>query len=236
MSLSFSPIFYAFSFKYTIVQGEGGRIVSGIPGEGSSAASRLVVGKIHTLDVSHREEIHRHLLALSARDRYLRFGFNATDQQIDIYVEQIDFDYDDVFGIFDEQHNILGTSHLAYGKEGSPSSHVAEFGVSVGEQARGMGLGGQLFAYSAQRAASRGVDQMFIHTINKNIPMIKIIKRAGAEVFRDQGEIDAYLTLPANDNAWLKMRTDAQENLDLPDYGIKVKLKCFQKCTDSSDK
>lgn len=220
---------YALPFKLSIMEDELGHTKPQEINRQSVESDKVVVAKIHTLNASHREAIRHHLMTLSLNDRYLRFGFNATDQQINIYVDQINFSQDDVFGILDKEHQILGTSHLAYGTASSSANSIAEFGVSVSDQARGMGLGGQLFAYSAQRAANRGIDQMFIHTINKNIPMIKIIKRSGAEVFRDHGEIDAYLTLTTSQNAWVKMRTQVQDSFDLPDYGIKVKLKCFQK-------
>ena len=44
-------------------------------------------------------------MALDASDRYLRFGFPATDAQIAKYVDMLDFDHDEVFGIFNRRLN-----------------------------------------------------------------------------------------------------------------------------------
>lgn len=219
-NLRVGKILFASSFRLSIIEDDERRA--------SVGSDKLVAAKIHTLNDANREAVRRHMHALNARDRYLRFGFNASDEQIDVYVEQIDFKRDEVFGFLDEQHEIIGMVHLAYGDGETVGRNIMEFGVSVSESARNLSLGGQLFAYSAKRAAERGFKQMFIHTINKNMPMIKIIKRSGAEIYRDHGEIDAYLALPAVLNPWLKMRIEAQAALDLPDYGITVKLKGLQ--------
>jgi hypothetical protein len=84
-----------------------------------------------------------------------------------------------------------------------------------------------LFAYAAQRARRRGIDQMFIHTLSKNVAMIKIVKKAGAEIFRDGGEIDAYLNLLTEPQVhmWMDMQAAAQDHAARMDYGIKVGLK-----------
>ena len=68
---------------------------------------------IRRLDASHRSRIERHLLALSARDRYLRFGYPASDERIRQHVASIDFQQDEVFGIFDHRLQLLAISHLA---------------------------------------------------------------------------------------------------------------------------
>ena len=47
---------------------------------------------IRALDSGHRAEIVRHLLSLDASDRYLRFGYAATDEQIGRYAERLDFE------------------------------------------------------------------------------------------------------------------------------------------------
>jgi len=53
---------------------------------------------VRSVSARHRPRILVQLLALNQRDRYLRFGYLATDAQIARYVDQIDFDADEVFG------------------------------------------------------------------------------------------------------------------------------------------
>lgn len=147
---------------------------------------------------SHREAIRSHLHAFDERDRYLRFGYPATNEQIDHYVDHLDFRRDDVYGVFDSRLRLVGMAHLAFGSDAKPLS-MAEFGVSVSPSARGRGLGGQLFAHAAQRARMEGVQQMFIHALSENVAMLRIARRAGARIERSGGESQAYLTLPPDD-------------------------------------
>ena len=56
----------------------------------SSAPSVLV--PIRSIGPRHTERIAAHLLALEPRDRYLRFGYSANDEQIRRYVEGLDFE------------------------------------------------------------------------------------------------------------------------------------------------
>lgn len=205
------------------------------PTDASASKSRFARAPIYPLTSFYLDDIRRHTMALSPRDRYMRFGLQVTDEQIDDYLRSIDFDNDDVFGVFDNNLNLIGVAHLAYSApETTPS--IAEFGVSVSESARGKGLGGQLFAHSALRARRNGIDQMFIHTQNKNVAMIKIIKHSGAEIFRDGSEVDAYLNLLSEPrNMWMDMHAIAQDNAAMVDFGIKVGLRFLKNLTPESD-
>src|SRR4051812_10985560 len=88
---------------------------------------------IRTLGPRHRGRILEHLRALDERSRYLRFGYIASDEQLARYVDAIDFDRDEVFGIFNRRLDLIATAHLAHdfspNADGRPA--MSEFGVSV---------------------------------------------------------------------------------------------------------
>ncbi|MEG2999068.1 MAG: GNAT family N-acetyltransferase [Comamonas sp.] len=153
---------------------------------------------IRELAPRHRDRILAHLLKLDASDRYLRFGYAANDEQVKRYVEQLDFERDDIFGIFNRRLELVAMAHLAY-VDLANHSNCAEFGVSVLKSARGKGLGGRLFERAALHARNHGVDMMFIHALSENTPMLKIARSAGAKVQRDGTESEAYLQLPPGD-------------------------------------
>ena len=67
-----------------------------------SSRSNSVV-PIRSLGPGHRHRIAAHLLALDAQDRYLRFGYATSDEQIRRYVDHLDFVRDDIFGIFNRR-------------------------------------------------------------------------------------------------------------------------------------
>ena len=153
---------------------------------------------IRSLARRHRHRVIDHLLTLEPRDRYLRFGYPASDEQIRKYALGIDFGRDEVLGIFNRRLQLIALAHLAYGAPplGEPSRTMAEFGVSVLAQSRGRGLGRRLFDAAALHARNRGIDTLFIHALSENRPMLRIAAAAGALVERDGGESAAWLRLP----------------------------------------
>ena len=152
---------------------------------------------IRSLAPRHRDRIARHLLGLSEHDRYLRFGHAASDEQVRRYVEHLDFDRDEVLGIFNRRLRLLAMAHLAYAPDDGNAAS-AEFGVSVAANARGRGYGKRLFDLAALHARNRGVQTLLIHALSENAPMLRIARQAGAEVVRDGSESQALLKLPAD--------------------------------------
>jgi len=150
---------------------------------------------IRTLHERHRNRVRQHLLSLNGRDRYLRFGYPASDEAIERYVAALDFNRDELFGIFNRHLQLIATSHVAYGGE-IQGKRFAEFAVSVVGGARGRGLGARLFDHAVMHARNRSVDRMLIHALSENVAMLRIAHKAGAVVQRDGGESEAWLKLP----------------------------------------
>lgn len=153
---------------------------------------------IRSLSPRHRGRIAAHLHALPVQDRYLRFGRPTSDEQIDRYVDQIDFERDEVFGIFDRRLVLIALAHLAYAPLSPRSRHPAmgEFGVSVLPAVRGRGYGDRLFEHAVMHARNRGVATLYIHALSENTAMLRIARKAGATLERDGGESEAWLKLP----------------------------------------
>lgn len=158
---------------------------------------------VRSLGARQRERIATHLLALEERDRYLRFGHAASDAQIQRYVETLDFDKDEIFGIFNRKLELIAMAHLAFplaGPHGSLPS-VAEFGVSVSSAARGRGFGRRLFEHAMLHARNRHVGTLVIHALSENTAMLRIATSLGAIVCREGSESEARLQLPPDDLA-----------------------------------
>ena len=153
---------------------------------------------IRSLSPRHRQRIGAHLALLDERSRYLRFGFQATDSQMVRYVDTIDFEHDEAFGIFNRRLELIAMAHLAYRPADVPRGQAAaaEFGVSVLPQARRRGFGRRLFEHAMLHARNRGVTSIFIHALSENTAMLKIARDAGAIVERDGPECEAWLKLP----------------------------------------
>jgi hypothetical protein len=87
---------------------------AGVPQDkaGHSATGLIPICPLHP---EHLAAIKNHMLNLSAHDRYLRFGFAATNEQVERYVDELKFERDEIYGIFNRVQP--GTLHLA-SKEG----------------------------------------------------------------------------------------------------------------------
>lgn len=180
---------------------------------------------IRSLGVSHRERIAQHLLALDEHDRYLRFGYLANDEQIRRYVKGLNFERDEIFGIYNRKLELIAMAHLAYSPDRSYDS-CAEFGVSVLKTARGRGYGGLLFDRAVMHARNYGVSLLFIHALSENTAMLKIARNAGATVERAGAETEAYLRLaPATLDT--QMSEMVEEQIARTDYRLKVQAKQF---------
>lgn len=163
--------------------------------EGASTQRPERMVPIRSLGVGHRTRIAAHLMALDEQDRYLRFGYPANDEQIQRYVDGLDFERDEIFGIFNRRLELIAMSHLAFILDpGQPAG--AEFAVSVLRSARGRGYGSRLFERAVLHARNEGVELMFIHALSENAAMIKIARNGGARLERAGGETEAYLRLP----------------------------------------
>jgi ribosomal protein S18 acetylase RimI-like enzyme len=158
------------------------------------AARRLQWAPVRTLGERHRQRVGEHLLALDDADRQLRFGHLASDERIASYVAQLDFDRDELFGVFDRQLALVALAHLAF----DAARATSEFGVSVSPRVRGRGLGSQLFEHAVTHARNRGVHTMLIHLARDNDAMMNIVRKAGAAVNFEGGDGLAELALPAD--------------------------------------
>ena len=203
---------------------EAGDDSSRLPQRTRSSPSTVSV-PIRSLSSNHRDRIAVHLLALSEGDRYLRFGFAANDEQIKRYVEQLNFERDDIFGVYNRRLELIAMAHLAFSMD-SELSACAEFGVSVSSHVRGRGYGARLFDRAAMHACNEGISRMFIHALSENHAMLRIARQAGAKVERFGSESEAHLLLPpASLDTRLTELMD--EQLAQTNYQIKVQVKQF---------
>lgn len=184
-----------------------------------------VVVPIRSLGPGHRARIATHLKSLDADDRYLRFGYSATDEQIERYVAGLDFERDDIFGIYNRKLELIAMAHLAYSADPALVS-CAEFGVSVLKKARGRGFGQRLFERAVIHARNEGVELLFIHALSENHAMLRIASKAGARMERVGSETDAYLRLPPAtfDTRMVEM---LEEQMGQTDYQLKQQAHRF---------
>lgn len=185
---------------------------------------------IRPLAERHREHILAHLLALDGHDRYLRFGYPASDERIRVYVTSLDFSHDDLFGIFNRRLQLVAVVQLAYTELAGARqglARMAEFAVSVDRRCRGRDYGDRLFAHALRHARNRGVDRLMIHALSENTAMLRIARKAGADVLRDGTEAEAWLKLPPDSFASRLEERLADQAAGL-NYAVKLQARRLQ--------
>ena len=163
-----------------------------------------------------------HLLALPAEDIRLRFGSAESPDTITAYVRNIDFDRDEVFGVYGAGLVLVGGAHLAL------AGDQAELGVSVLPGQRGKGIGSALFARAAEHARNRSVRDMFMHCLAQNTAMIHIARRANMDVVIESGDADAHVALPPADLSSLGSEILA-DRVALYDFALKAHVETLRR-------
>lgn len=187
----------------------------------------VVLVPIRSLGEAHRERIATHLLSLEPHDRYLRFGYAANDEQVRRYADSLNFDRDEIFGIYNRRLVLIAMAHLAFSVDPQLRS-CAEFGVSVLSQVRGRGYGTRLFDRAVMHARNEGVSLMFIHALTENTAMLKIARNAGATVERAGSETEAYLRLPPA-TLDTQLSEMVEDRIAGADYALKAQAEQFRR-------
>lgn len=168
----------------------------------------------------HRARVLQHLRALSSHDLRLRFGYAVNDDALIRYVRTMHFARDAVFGIFDDDAQLLAFGHLAFDRN-TPSSHTAEFGISVSPHARRQGLGLRLLQRAAVHGRNRGATRLVMNYVPENDALRELALRAGMQLIPDADEPRAYLSLEPPNAASLIDETFA-EMIAAIDLGFRV--------------
>lgn len=183
---------------------------------------------IRSLGPRQRPRILSHLLSLSPQDRYLRFGYAASDGQVGRYVDQLDFDRDEVFGVFNRHLDLVAMAHLAYLGHAEETPDSAEFGVSVIPRLRGRGIGARLFERACLHARNRHIDTLIVHALSENVAMLKIAREAGATLVREGPDSTATLKLAREDfGSHLTQLMEVQAGEF--DYNLKLQAAHFER-------
>lgn len=135
------------------------------------------------------EEYHKFghwLKGLNAEDRRMYFGITVTDQYIDNLVERIT--------VAPDQHNFLvsynctgwlGVLHIARMTDDS-----IEFGLSVFEEYRNLGIGSDLLTEGITWARNRGYKQLYLHCVKWNTTMAHLSTKHDLAMTNQDGDLD----------------------------------------------
>jgi GNAT superfamily N-acetyltransferase len=139
----------------------------------------------------HFHDLASHFLALTAGDRFLRFGWVMTDVDIVAYVESLLQSIGNVFVVVEPAPDISGVLQIEFTKGG------ADVGLSVSAWARGKGIGTLLLERAALLASGRGVNTLFVRNLNFNAPLRRLAHGVGMQVACSPGARSSFAEVPA---------------------------------------
>ncbi len=140
------------------------------------------------------EEYHKFghwLKGLNAEDRRLYFGIAVSDDYINDLVKRIESE--------PTQHNFLvsynctgwlGVLHMA-----QVNSRSIEFGLSVFEEYRNLGIGSDLLKEGILWARNRGYQCLYLHCVKWNTAMSHLATKHDLEMSLQDGDIDVMARL-----------------------------------------
>jgi GNAT superfamily N-acetyltransferase len=176
---------------------------------------------VQHLNAGARRALHAHFLALPPEDRRLRFGSSLSAEAMAAYVDGIDFDRDELFGVHDDRLVLVGVAHLGFGDD------VAELGLSVVPTHRARGTGSALFERAAERARNRRVARLFMYCLRENGAIMRIAKRFGMDIVTDAGDAGAHLEL-ASPSAASITGEFVTDRFALYDYALKAHVAAWR--------
>jgi hypothetical protein len=121
-------------------------------------------------------DLARHFLALTAWDRFLRFGWILSDDDVVSYVESLMHSIETVLVVVDTPPEICGVLHL------DVTGRCADLGLSVSGWARGKGIGTVLLERALRLASARGVTTLFVRNLNHMPALMRLARRVGMNV------------------------------------------------------
>mgnify|MGYP006275423061 CR=1 FL=1 len=122
--------------------------------------------------------IDHFLVDITGHDRYLRFSHNATNENVQRYVEKSleFFGTENMWFIVEnDEGHVVASAHVSLGS-------VAEMGFTVSPDYRGQGLGQDLFIRGSTWAMMKGATTIYTTCLSENKVMQHIAKKNGMTV------------------------------------------------------
>jgi GNAT superfamily N-acetyltransferase len=124
----------------------------------------------------HFRKLVNHFVGLTSGDRFLRFGWVATDVDIVSYVESLFESAARVFVAIEPDGDISGVLHLEFTEAG------ANLGLSVSSWARNQGIGSLLLQRAGLLVRARGLNALFVRNLRFNTALQRLAFRLGINV------------------------------------------------------
>lgn len=144
---------------------------------------------------SDKGKLYDHFLVdIMGHDRYLRFGYQATNDNVTKYLDTAfdEFGFKNMWFIVENDNKVIASVHVSFCPLTKDGNYTAEMGFTVSPEFRGQGLGQELFLRGSTWAMSKGAKTLYTQCLSENKVMQHIAKKNGMTVVTlDYGEKEA---------------------------------------------
>jgi GNAT superfamily N-acetyltransferase len=157
------------------------------------AAAPPAPGEFRRLWAADHRQLRDHLMRLEPEDRLLRFGGQINDAQIASYADGFDWGSGAAIGyLVDGELRGLGELKPIAGSQ----SAAAETALSVERLWQNQGVGTELLRRLIVVARNRSIRTLHMICLLENGKVLRLVRKLGATLTFDQGEVEARFPLP----------------------------------------
>jgi RimJ/RimL family protein N-acetyltransferase len=164
---------------------------------------------IKRLNNSHREKVSQHFKRLDSESLPSRVCSFMTESAIEVYVNKINFNKNGIFGIFNDNLDIIGVGECVV-----EDNHKAEVAFCVEVTYQNQGLGGKLLERIVRFAKARGKTHLEMLCLKSNQKSQYLAKKFGLKVKHSlDGETLAIIDMDKNIPLVEQFNENMDENL-----------------------
>ena len=167
--------------------------------------SEYVMKKLTNKD---KNLVIEHFLGLDEISRYNRFCISFNEYSIRNYVEKIDYDKNGIFGLFDNDLNMIGLGECVIYEQKEGHVKEAEVAFSVKKELQGQGLGNRLMKRLVRFAKMNDMKKLQMYCLRSNQASVHLAKKYGLKISFDGTESSAEVSF--NEREYFKEIVEEQ--------------------------
>lgn len=159
---------------------------------------------IKKLSDFNREQVKEHFLRLDPDSRRSRFCSTMIDENLCVYAKNIDFIHNGIFGIFNENLDIIGLGECVFYDKKNGYSSIAEVAFSIEKPYQGKKLGNKIMQKVVQYANIHNLKELKMYFLKTNAATFHLAKKYNFKLEHYSSEISGTVKVnsisPITDN------------------------------------
>lgn len=151
---------------------------------------------IKRLSYYHKEKVKEHFFRLDSQSRHSRFCSAMNNENLVNYVSKIDFINNGVFGLFNDNLDIIGLGECVISKSNDNSIREAEVAFSVEKPYQGQKLGNRLMKRVVQFANIQNLKELTMYFLKDNAATMHLAKKYNFKVEYYSLEVSGKVQVP----------------------------------------